>query len=218
MGRAKSRLGAYAPLSALRRVLEVVRAGHLPAIATRVSLVEIGVAEGNSYKTLFTLEFLGLVVDGEWTDLARELATVPNDDYQSVSARMVRDAYWDVFEQINPVEANDLELRDAFRHFTPDGQWERMLTLFRGLCKEAGIYPRVAMRHRRSTSGNSVEQVPASLLERASSPERDLMMAVMKQLPRKDQWTDESREKWLTLVAAAADWQMSLPDGREEAS
>ena len=56
---------------------------------------------------------------------------------------ILRQAYADIFSVIQPETATDSDYDRAFRPYIPGGQRGRMITLFLGLCREAGIQTNV---------------------------------------------------------------------------
>ena len=201
-----SRRGAYGPLDAVLKFLTKLRDGHVTEPVAIDSLIQLGVARGNSHRTLASLRFLGLVnADGSLTAEALELAKAPTGEYQEVLSRVVNQAYWEVFEAVNPVDATDFQMKDAFRHFTPGGRWDGMLTLFRGLCREAGILPggAVPQRQRHQRDGATAGEDPPGVAG-------DVIASVLRQLPANQRWTAMQRAHWLKLMEAAVDWTVTV--------
>ena len=210
----------YAPTSNVLEVIRRFRERGLPDTLSLQELERIGVPAGNAARTLATLRFLSLVdEDGRRTEAFERLGRAATGDYSTVLAEVVREAYRAIFTVVDPAKDSDIDLSDAFRHFAPQAQRERMISLFLGLCREAGIVeggpPERRPRRRRQsvqpTGILSEERVgqPSVIRER---PTRDddgadyrLIAALMQQLPRDGKWTKRQLEKWLVAVRATAE-------------
>ena len=135
-----------APYAPLRNVLEVIRRlrdKRVPVPLAGEALVALGVPEGNTPRTHHALRFLGLVTDdGYPLPPAENLRRATSDEYPSVLATVVRDAYAPVFAIVDVDIDSDIQITDAFRQYEPAAQRSRMVSLFLGLCAEAGIRPR----------------------------------------------------------------------------
>ena len=65
-------------------------------------------------------------------------------------ADWLKSAYSDVFAYVDLSKDDETQIRDAFRSYTPFGQQERMVMLFKELCIAAGLIekqPHAARRH-----------------------------------------------------------------------
>jgi Family of unknown function (DUF5343) len=130
----------YAPKTAVTETITRYRDRGLPVPVTPQALEAVGVATTMAPRTLQTLQFLGLL-DGENnpTELFQRLKRASTDEYQGLLAEVVRGAYIRVFEIVDPATDGDVAIGDAFRVFEPSKQRVKMISLFRGLCAEAGI-------------------------------------------------------------------------------
>lgn len=160
----------YAPKTAVVDTITRFRERGLPAPLTPQALETIGVATTMAPRTLQTLQFLGLL-DGENnpTELFQRIKRASTDEYQGQLAEVVRGAYIRVFSIVDPAADGDIAIADAFRAFEPSKQRVKMVSLFRGLCAEAGImqqaHPRSTNRRTRAnstTSGRRVQNQPES--------------------------------------------------------
>ncbi len=84
-------------------------------------------------------------------------------------AEILKAAYADIFRIVDPATATSVQLTDAFRGYQPQKQRDRMVTLFVGLCKEAGL---VEGAPPLSVPRTSPRTTPKQNTERGSSPAR----------------------------------------------
>jgi Family of unknown function (DUF5343) len=132
----------YAPAENVLAVIRRFREKGLPEVLNAQELVRLSVAEGNATRVLRALRFLGLLdIDGRRTPVFDRLARASTVEYPELLAEIFREAYKDVFMIVDPAETNATELDDAFRHYEPQAQRERMVRLFLGLCREANLLP-----------------------------------------------------------------------------
>ncbi len=149
----------YAPPSSVITVLRQLRNAALPDILDNQSIERIGVSKGNAGRTVAAMKYIG-VIDGEGkkTEIQDRLARASTEEYPNVLAEVLRNAYSKVFKRVDPAEASDIQLRDAFRGFDPAKQRGRMVSLFIGLCQEANIIagePTVVQRRTTTTSSRT---------------------------------------------------------------
>ncbi|MGB6838606.1 MAG: DUF5343 domain-containing protein [Dehalococcoidia bacterium] len=217
----------YAPVHNVLTVIRRLRERGLPDPLTLQELERIGVPAGNAPRTLAALRFLGLVEDeGTRSPAFERLGRASTDEYAETLAEIVRAAYAPVFTVVDPAQDNEIALHDAFRHYHPQAQRSRMVTLFLGVCREAGIIPggppRRKAKMRRQTEGRAAERPPAQVVRPKSiesaeavgqptitqtegGPDYRLVSAVMQQLPKDGKWTKARRDKWIEAVAANVD-------------
>ena len=227
----------FAPYAAISNVMEVInrkREHGLSAPLNPSVLESISIPKGNASRTLQTLNFLGLIdEDGTQTELFNQLgrAGEANDEYRSILEKIIRHSYRKVFEIVDPAQAADTAINDAFRQFGPETQRARMLTFFLGMCEQAGI-TQPNSRERRNRTGSSSRSPSQRNRSRSSQPsatiaasnadetssrrvadadtEYRLVFAVMQQLPSDRQWTADRRQKWLAAVEAAVDLMVDV--------
>lgn len=149
----------YAPPVNVIDVIQHARKHSLQGSLTSRVLTSIGVPEGNVSRTLATFRFLNLIEeDGECTATFQRLARASDDEYPEQLAQVIREAYKTVFLYVDPSEFdNTVRLNNVFRqHFNPQAQRTRMVRLFLGLCREAGIIsgPEPEPRRAKRTTGN----------------------------------------------------------------
>jgi hypothetical protein len=117
-----------------------------------LELTRVGVSEGNAGRTLQALRFLNLIdEEGRRTTTFERLRRATTGEYPEVLGEIVKAAYHAVFQILYPAEASDMEIQDAFRHYQPQAQRTRMVPLFTGLCREAGLIPGGPVETRKRT-------------------------------------------------------------------
>lgn len=183
---------AYAPYANVLTIIRHTRDKGLKEPVTSKSITTLGVPEGNATRTMQSLRFLRLVdEEGYLTDRFKLLSNAPSEEYPGLLEQVLRDAYPIVFNALDPATATDLQYVNAFRLYQPKAQRTRMIALFKGLCREAGLIaggsPEVSSRPR-PTSGKS-NKAPASSnsAKRTSRPE-----------PKDATFDSEPRHTWNT--------------------
>src|SRR5260370_3191600 len=134
------KLAPYAPFGCVIAIIRRLRERGLPETLTIQEITRVSVSEGNASRTLQGLKFLKVVdEEGFRTQTFDRLGRVPTSEYAEVFGEIIKEAYGDVFTIVDPAEATDIEINDAFRYYQPQAQRGRMVTLFRGLCQEVGL-------------------------------------------------------------------------------
>ena len=132
-----------APYAPPKTVLELIHRFRDKGLTTPFDLGVLdraGISQGLAPRVLQALKLLDLIdTGGHPTDALESLRRAPSDGFNDVLAEVVKHAYADVFNFVDPAEDSVDAISDAFRSYNPPGQRDRMVTLFVGLCKEAGI-------------------------------------------------------------------------------
>lgn len=150
----------YAPPATVMAVVERHRRVAIPQFDVP-TLQRIGVSDSLAPRTLQALKLLGLVDEsGKPTEEFEKLRKAPTAEVNDVLAGILRQAYAAVFSILDPTAASGEEIEDAFRHFVPSGQRPRMVTLFTGLLREAGLIDDVPAKNvsARRSAGNSARR------------------------------------------------------------
>jgi hypothetical protein len=140
----------YAAPSNVIDILKRLRSRNLPDRIDADYLRAAGVPDGSIYRVVFALKFLGLVEDDMPTSDLRSIATSTDEEYRGILERLVRTAYRDVFEVVDPAEDGADKIANLFRRYVPASQRDRMVVFFLGMCREAGIPTLDAPRQRTS--------------------------------------------------------------------
>lgn len=233
------KLAPYAPFGCVIAVIKRLRERGLPETLTLQEITRIGVSEGNASRTLQALKFLKLVdEEGHRTQTFDRIGRVPTSEYAEVFGEIIKEAYSDVFTIVDPAESTDIEINDAFRHYQPQAQRARMVTLFRGLCQEVGLIaggpPETRKRAKavtgikHSSASNSANfrkpQMETSHSLEATGilngnstvlgPEYALLQGLLQQLPSDKKWKQERRDRWLQAFTASVDLLIDIePEG-----
>lgn len=154
----------YGPPSSVNAVLRRLHGKNIPERITREVLRDTGVSANIVPRIFATLRFLKLTDHNDRpTDSLRALASSTNPGYKRFLEKTVRDAYKEVFEEIDPGGALQDQIEEVFGRYSPTSQHSRQVTLFLGLCKEAGIQTLDPPRERRM-----LERAPSSRAARAT--------------------------------------------------
>ena len=129
----------YAPPSNVAAILQRLRSRNLPERVDADYLRDAGVSEGTISRTLFALRFLGLVDGGVPTEHLREINKATDEEYRAILAGLIRKAYKEVFDVVDPAQDTQERILNVFRRYTPGSQRERMVVFFLGMCREAGV-------------------------------------------------------------------------------
>jgi Family of unknown function (DUF5343) len=143
-------IAPYAPGPAVVAVLDFDRKRGLPTPVTVETVERVGVSTSLSPRTHQALRLLDLLDDDGMPTVAMVgLRKASSDDYPAQLGDVLRAAYAEIFKYVDPAEDDVDRVRDAFRHFTPVGMQERMVTLFLHLSAAAGIIPEAPRRRGR---------------------------------------------------------------------
>ncbi len=229
------KLAPYAPFGCVIAVIKRLRERGLPETLTLQEITRVGVSEGNASRTLQALKFLKLVdEEGHRTQTFDRLGRVPTSEYTEVFGEIIKEAYKDVFTIVDPAEATDIEINDAFRYYQPQAQRGRMVILFRGLCQEVGLIaggPPETRKRARTVTGIKTTPTSHSATLRKSQIETSdslenigtlngnstgtrheytLLQGLLQQLPIDKKWKQERRDRWLQAFTASIDFLIDI--------
>jgi len=129
---------AYGPAKTIISLIERFRGPGLPFPLSVESLPRVSVSESLAPRTLQSLKLLGLVDEhGKSTPQFEDLRRAPTAEYKSELIDLLKSAYEPVFEVVEPANATYDQVQDAFRSFNPQGQRDRMVSLFLSLLEYA---------------------------------------------------------------------------------
>lgn len=148
--------GPYAPASAILELINRHRNKGLPSPVDAEVLGRAGVSDSLIPRTLHALRVLDLVdEDGKVTSVLEGIRKAPEAEYQQRLKDWLTSAYADALQYVDPETASDTDIRDAFRSYNPVGQQSRMVTLFSGLFRAAGVGPEKPVPSPRKSSSNN---------------------------------------------------------------
>jgi hypothetical protein len=197
----------------------------LPSPITVEVLGRAGVNDSLVPRTLKTLEVLGLIDDtGKPTDALNGLRKAAQADFQARLADVVRGAYAEVLQYVDPATDDTSRIADQFRHFEPIGQLSRMVTLFLGLCVAAGIISEGATRKAAANPAPRPARrtVPVPRREPSVSPAANVrsldggtippaLMGVLAALPTSgDGWTKARRDEFVKMFQSVLDFTIPV--------
>lgn len=134
-----------APYAAPENVLRVLDKVHKAGLRGKIDadyLGQLGIGDGMVNRTVRALEFLGFTSaddEGVPTPLLEQYIVSSEDDAKGLLAEAIRKSYEVIFRAANPEREDRDKIHTAFKIMKPQGQWTRMVTLFLGLCKAAGM-------------------------------------------------------------------------------
>jgi len=231
----ESSFAPYAPTQGVLAVIRRFRERGLPDVLTLQSLQPLGIAAGNAPRVLAALRFLGLIdEDGRRTEIFNRLGQATTEQYPEQFAQIVRAAYAPVFTIVDPAVDSDIALADAFRQYQPQAQRDRMIALFRGLCREAEIVEGGPVTRRRRRQGEAAQtrqprQRTQQQLTAAepvivpSDADEDYLVdyrpisALIQQLPKDGKWTQARRDRWMRAFEANVDLLIEIINERGDA-
>lgn len=130
----------YPPPSNVVSVLHRLRSRNLPEQINAEYLRDTSIPEGTITRTLFAMRFLGLIGGaGEPTEPLKAIHTSTDEEYQEILSGLIREAYKEVFNVVDPSQDPQNRILNVFRRYTPASQRDRMVIFFLGMCREAGI-------------------------------------------------------------------------------
>ena len=219
----------YGPGANTVAVLHRLRTRNLPERIDMEYLIDAGIPEGTASRTLFALRFLGLISErGEPTQQLRTIHTSTDEEYRTTLEALVRNAYADVFNVVDPSEEGQERILNFFRRYTPASQRSRMVMFFLAMCRESGIPTLDTPRQRnmasakpnrpgvnrpRSSAKSAPIQPPAPLSSMAPALEGLIMSLPAPGTPL----TPDQRERWLKMAEATLafiypDFVPGMPD------
>lgn len=192
----------YAPPSAVLDFLAAVRDRDLPTPFTLEVLTRAGITEALAPRVLKALKLLDLVdEEGEPAEQLTALTSVGDDDYRTGLGAVVKSAYADVFQYVDPATAPLSKIQDQFRSYTPRGQRERMVTLFLGLCEFTGLSPAREREKTKRPASKSPKRRPAAPKSDGSAPKR----VVPAESPPVEPPRTEAKERYLSFLLKRAE-------------
>jgi hypothetical protein len=217
----------YAPGGAIVSLLKRFRDKGLSFPVTAEVLIRAGVAESLVPRTYQSLQLLELIDEsGEATEVLKKIRSVPEKEYKQTLAAWIKQVYAEVFLFVDPATASDIEMHDSFRGFQPEGQRARMVSLFMGLCAEAGLAPeskKVESKARARNPAGSTSRITLAtsrVVNRKSEPAAHLesfragmlapeLAGLMARLPQNG-WTKATRDRFVKTFESVLDYVIPI--------
>jgi hypothetical protein len=220
----------YAPASAILDIIDRYRNRGLARPFTAEVLVRAGVSDSLIPRVMQALQTLDLIDDvGNPTETMESLRRATEPEYKNQLAAWVNAAYADVMMFVNASD-DETAIRDAFRSYNPVGQQSRMVALFLGLCRAAGMRtddqsnakPRPLARKSAAPAGGSVTRKNTTITPKTGgmtfgggipAPIPAPIAGLLSKLPAEHgTWTSGERDKFITTFTAVLDFCFTVDD------
>jgi hypothetical protein len=192
---------------------------NIPFPVSTDVLARIGVLESLIPRTFRSLQTLDLINNiGNPTETLEGIRLSPEAEYKDRLAAWLRRTYSGIFDVVDPTEDDPIRVRDAFRGYRPIGQQERMVILFEGLCKEAGLIPEKSSVKKVTAAVRSTSKVSVKATHiKAKSAKHKLntyglppaIAGLMEGLPEEG-WTVADRTKFLKTFESVLDFSIPI--------
>lgn len=212
----------YGPAKVVIELIERHRNKGLPIPVDADVLARAGVSESLIPRTLQTLAGLDLIdSEGRVTPALEAMRLAPEAEYRPRMVEWLNNVYADALSFVDPSTDSESDVRDAFRKYTPTGQQDRMVTLFMGLFRHAGVAPDKTptggAAQRKKPLGPATPKPRAEKLktppldkpdgggagagtlqdQNRKQPQSDYMSALLAKFPDFDPaWPDDIKAKW----------------------
>ena len=208
-------------------------------------LEDFGISHSDAYEVRIAWRHLKFVNEQDdcVTETYDSLAHASEDEFKLLLGKVLRNAYSGVFSRlaergVDLEHVTQQELRDIFRdcQYEPVDMQSKMITLFRGLCREAVFEPdlpqesgqkvtetqtHIASKDKASTTleGNApmTEPAPARGLKGLAAKQDDSMIVayldaleVFRQRRKSPDWTEVNSSNWREAVAGIVDLLQKL--------
>ena len=132
---------AYASIKHVRTILDLNRVGELPPQLTIEKLGELGIPTSEVFHVKNSLQDLALIDEvGRLTPQFESLAHVSVNEYRTKLTEVLHKGYPEVFKKIpNPAQATPGQFYEAFAVYAYPKQHRKMISLFKELCRLAGL-------------------------------------------------------------------------------
>ncbi len=159
----------YPPPSNVISVLQRLRTRNLPEQINAEYLRDASVPDGTIGRTLFAMRFLALIDDGGFlTEPLKSIHTSTDEEYKTILSGLIREAYKEVFNVVDPTQDSQDKILNVFRRYTPASQRERMVIFFLGMCREAGIPTLDVPKARAMSAAKTTKQLTKSMSTKGS--------------------------------------------------
>lgn len=213
----------YGPPSAVLDIIDRYRHRGMTKPITPEVLARAGVSDSLLTRVFQTLVGLELIdQEGNPTETLESLRRAKEDEFKDVLAAWIRAVYADILGFIEPSDS-ETDIRDAFRSFNPVGQQSRMVALFLGLSRAAGLRPADLAKEARPKSpqqnattarSKAARQKKADLKTSSqvlSGSVPPAIAGLLASLPAQGRgWTAAERDKFIKAFEAMLDFTYPL--------
>lgn len=223
--------GPYAPASAITDIIDRYRNRGLSKPFTPEVLARAGVSDSLIPRTLQTLQTIDLIDEaGNPTEMMEALRRAAESDFKKQMGAWITHAYAEVLQFVNASD-DETAIRDAFRNYNPIGQQPRMVALFLGLCRAAGLRSddqstakaRPAAR-KPGISGigtvtrkNGTITPPTGAMGMSSAGVPAPLAGLLSKLPPENgTWTAQERDKFIATFTAVLDFCFNVDEKQQE--
>lgn len=225
----------YAPASAVVDIIDKYRNRGLSTPFTSEVLSRAGVTDSLIPRTMQALVTLDLIdSEGNPTETLESLRRAPEPEFKTHLAAWLRAAYADVLRFVEPADG-EVAIRDAFRHYNPVGQQSRMVALFMGLCRAAGLRTdeapsterrpiggrgRVLTMARRANTAKGSNPMSRGRVPGDSGGSQGpsnvpaAIAGLLASLPQEGEWTKTERDRFVRTFEAVLDFCFSVTEKR----
>jgi hypothetical protein len=178
-------------------------------------LRDSGIPEGTITRTLFALRFLGLITEAsEASQALQSIAVSTDEEYQSILSGLIREAYREVFNVVDPAEDPQERIINVFRRYTPASQRNRMVIFFLGMCREAGI-PTLNVPRSRAMGTVKPSRQPSRVVTRVKGETKrsattgldPALESLIRSLPAAGTpLSQDRRQRWLKMAEATLEF------------
>ena len=212
----------YLPYAYVGNVINVLRqikeSTFIDAIS-KETLLDSNVSEGNLYSTIGALKFLGVIdleeklstsEQGELklTLIGQQLANSSEVEYLDLLSKMVRNSYSAIFNQGKDINVSEEVIFSYFSVYGPQTQIRKKVSLFQGLCQEAGILkgkPLISTR---------INNKKITTKDKKNTFWYTKLRTLIEYLPNENNltWSLSEKSKWIESLSSFLDVVISIKD------
>ncbi len=212
----------YLPYAYVGNVINVLRqikkSTYMDAIS-KETILDANVSEGNLYSTIGALKFLGVIEleeklssseQGELklTPIGQQLVNSSEDEYLDLLSSMVKKSYSAIFNQGKDIDVSDEVMFSYFTIYGPQTQVRKKVSLFKGLCQEAGIL------EGKPLISNRIKNRKLSPKDTGNAFWYTKLQTLINYLPNENNlsWSLSEKNKWIESLSSFLDLVINIKD------